>query len=100
MIFKGFEVFDKFFQLILMKLVWFYRTFFNAIFKQFGGRCRFYPSCSDYAVESLKIHGGIKGGWLALKRILKCGPFHDGGYDPVPPKKECCHASKKYKEIN
>lgn len=46
--------------------------------------CRFYPSCSNYALEAIEKYGALKGGWLALKRILKCHPFHPGGYDPVP----------------
>ncbi len=46
--------------------------------------CRFYPSCSHYALEAVEKHGILRGGWLALKRILKCQPFHPGGYDPVP----------------
>ncbi|MCR4436531.1 MAG: membrane protein insertion efficiency factor YidD [Clostridiales bacterium] len=45
--------------------------------------CRFYPTCSQYAVEAIKKYGGVKGSFLALKRILKCHPFHPGGYDPV-----------------
>ena len=51
-----------------------------------GPRCRFTPTCSNYAIEALKTHGVLKGGWLTLKRILKCHPLHEGGYDPVPPK--------------
>lgn len=50
--------------------------------------CRFYPSCSKYALEAIDIHGPLKGGWLAAKRIAKCHPFHPGGLDPVPPAKE------------
>ncbi|MDD4171223.1 MAG: membrane protein insertion efficiency factor YidD [Syntrophomonas sp.] len=46
--------------------------------------CRFYPSCSNYSIEAIQKHGVIKGGWLALKRISRCHPFHPGGYDPVP----------------
>jgi hypothetical protein len=46
--------------------------------------CRFYPSCSQYALESLKKHGPVKGLYLSTKRILKCNPFFSGGYDPVP----------------
>ncbi|WP_130345354.1 membrane protein insertion efficiency factor YidD [Herbihabitans rhizosphaerae] len=49
--------------------------------------CRFYPSCSAYAVESLTTHGAIKGSWLTLRRLAKCGPWHPGGLDPVPPRK-------------
>jgi uncharacterized protein len=47
-------------------------------------RCRFYPSCSAYALEAVAKHGGIRGSGLAVWRILRCHPFHPGGYDPVP----------------
>jgi len=49
-----------------------------------GPCCRFYPTCSQYTYEAIKKYGAIKGGFLGLKRILKCNPFHKGGYDPVP----------------
>jgi len=52
-----------------------------------GSRCRFYPSCSQYARESLTKHGIFKGGFLSVKRIGKCHPLHPGGYDPVPAKR-------------
>ena len=48
------------------------------------GICRFHPSCSVYALEALQRHGGLKGTWLTLRRLLKCQPFHPGGADPVP----------------
>ena len=46
--------------------------------------CRFMPTCSQYALEAVEKYGALKGGYLAIKRILKCHPFHPGGYDPVP----------------
>ncbi len=46
--------------------------------------CRFYPSCSQYGLESFKKHGVFKGSWLTIKRIARCQPFNPGGYDPVP----------------
>jgi len=53
----------------------------------FPPACRFYPSCSRYAVGALETHGPVVGLWLALIRMLKCHPFHPGGVDPVPEKK-------------
>lgn len=47
-------------------------------------RCRFYPSCSAYALEALTVHGAIRGSCLTLRRLLRCHPFHPGGFDPVP----------------
>jgi len=49
-----------------------------------GHHCRFYPSCSDYALESVTRHGALLGVWLAARRLLRCHPWHPGGYDPVP----------------
>jgi putative membrane protein insertion efficiency factor len=49
-----------------------------------GRHCRFTPSCSTYAMEAIEKYGSLKGGWLALKRIGRCHPFCEGGYDPVP----------------
>ena len=49
-----------------------------------GNNCRFFPSCSEYAVEALRGHGAARGGLLAGRRILRCNPWHPGGFDPVP----------------
>lgn len=48
-----------------------------------GPCCRFVPTCSEYALEAIEKYGAVKGGFLAVKRILKCHPFHKGGYDPL-----------------
>lgn len=67
---------------ILIGLVKFYR---HCISPYKGGSCcRFIPTCSQYAIEALEKYGAIKGSYLAIRRLLKCHPFHKGGYDPVP----------------
>jgi putative membrane protein insertion efficiency factor len=48
-------------------------------------RCRFFPSCSQYAVEAITVHGAVRGSGLAVRRVGRCHPWHDGGLDPVPP---------------
>jgi putative membrane protein insertion efficiency factor len=50
-----------------------------------GGQCRFYPTCSQYAREAIQVHGASRGSALSTWRILRCGPFTEGGFDPVPP---------------
>ncbi len=66
---------------IPLLIIYFYRWFISPLL---GQRCRFHPSCSVYALGALKTHGLLIGGWLSIKRILKCHPLHPGGYDPVP----------------
>ncbi|WP_407429533.1 membrane protein insertion efficiency factor YidD [Treponema sp.] len=71
----------QFFVFVLCLPVRFYRKFISPLKP---ACCRFYPTCSAYALEALKKHGAVKGMYLSTKRILKCTPFHSGGYDPVP----------------
>lgn len=66
---------------LFIALVKFYRA---AISPYRRPCCRYYPTCSQYALEALEKYGSIKGGWMAFRRILRCNPFHKGGYDPVP----------------
>lgn len=70
--------------LIKKAAVLFIRIYQYFISPLLGNACRFYPSCSEYAVEAIMRHGIIRGFWLAVKRIARCHPFHPGGYDPVP----------------
>ena len=66
----------------LLRLIRFYQASVSPLFPP---RCRFIPSCSQYALEAVEKYGAVKGGWLAAKRFSRCHPFHKGGwYDPVP----------------
>jgi uncharacterized protein len=67
---------------LLIGLISGYRMFISPLL---GPRCRFYPSCSAYALEAVRVHGAWRGSWLAVRRISRCHPFHPGGLDPVPP---------------
>jgi putative membrane protein insertion efficiency factor len=69
--------------LILANEAFYRMTGFNSD-EALGKNCRFYPSCSCYAEEAIKVHGISKGVYLGFQRLLKCHPFHAGGYDPVP----------------
>jgi len=66
-------------------LVWLLRGYQLLVSPMLGQNCRFYPSCSHYAVEALQLHGTVRGGWLALRRLGRCHPWNEGGVDPVPP---------------
>ncbi len=65
---------------LLITLVRAYQSFLSPFF---GGACRFHPSCSEYAVDAIRLHGPRRGAWLAVRRLLRCRPFSAGGYDPV-----------------
>ncbi|MGO4156654.1 membrane protein insertion efficiency factor YidD [Cupriavidus sp. YAF13] len=67
---------------ILLALLRIYKI---ALSPFFGSQCRFLPTCSDYAREAILCHGAGRGSWLAARRLCRCHPFTDGGYDPVPP---------------
>lgn len=66
---------------LALAMIRFYRRFISPLFPP---HCRFTPTCSAYAYEAISRYGFFKGGWLSLKRLSKCHPFHEGGYDPVP----------------
>lgn len=67
---------------IFIGLIKFYRKYLSGL--KTAPTCKFYPTCSQYAMEAIEKHGIIKGGLLAVWRILRCNPFSKGGYDPVP----------------
>ncbi len=68
-------------RLLLVALA-FYR---RAISPFLGPHCRFAPTCSEYAAEAVREHGGLRGGWMAIKRVVRCHPWSAGGVDRVPP---------------
>ena len=66
---------------LVLHLIRFYQKLISPLLPS---SCRFHPSCSHYGYQAIKKYGVLKGGWLAIKRIGRCHPFHPGGYDPVP----------------
>ena len=68
-------------QTLLTQLIQGYRMVLSPLLPP---TCRFTPTCSQYALDAITRHGALKGSWLAIRRILRCHPFHPGGYDPVP----------------
>ena len=67
-------------QYLAVFLIKVYQNTLGFVFPQ---ACRFYPSCSEYSIQALERHGFFKGGWLSVRRLLRCHPFNPGGYDPV-----------------
>ncbi len=67
-------------------LLFFIRSYQVLLSPFFGRQCRFYPTCSAYAREAIEVHGSLQGSWLTVRRIVRCGPWHPGGTDLVPPK--------------
>jgi putative membrane protein insertion efficiency factor len=65
-------------------LILFVRAYQVVLSPLLPASCRYYPSCSTYAIEALERHGALRGGWLTLRRLARCNPFRPGGYDPVP----------------
>lgn len=65
---------------LLIWIIRFYQKFISPLFPQ---TCRFYPTCSAYFIQALEKYGFFKGSWLGIQRLLKCHPFHPGGYDPL-----------------
>jgi uncharacterized protein len=74
-------------------LQWLIRAYQLCLSPLLGPRCRFYPSCSQYALEAVRAHGSLRGSWLSLRRLSRCHPWHAGGYDPVPVHVSSCHDS-------
>jgi putative membrane protein insertion efficiency factor len=68
-------------------LLWMIRGYQLLLSPWFGSRCRFYPSCSCYTHTAIEQYGAVRGSWLGLRRLLRCHPFNEGGYDPVPDKR-------------
>jgi putative membrane protein insertion efficiency factor len=73
---------------VLVMLVTGYRRLISPLLPP---SCRFYPSCSAYALEAVQVHGALRGSWLAARRLSRCHPFHAGGLDPVPPARSVRH---------
>lgn len=82
---------------ILVALIYVYRWCISPLL---GERCRFYPSCSNYAIEALRTHSLPRVLWLTLRRLGRCHPWHPGGYDPVPAICACSHSSHQHKAVS
>jgi putative membrane protein insertion efficiency factor len=82
------DLFATLLRVFLIGIVRLWQIVFRPIL---GSNCRFEPSCSDYALEAIREYGAVRGGWMAFRRILRCNPWHAGGYDPVPHAGDCRH---------
>ena len=74
-------VINRVVSVLLLSMIHAYRLLISPIL---GPCCRHLPSCSDYAMGAIRIHGPLRGSWLVVQRVSRCHPFHPGGYDPVP----------------
>ena len=68
---------------ILIFFIKLYKRFISPLFEALGVKCKYYPTCSEYAKQAIEKYGVVKGSFLSLKRIIKCNPFSKGGYDPL-----------------
>jgi len=69
-------------KIVFIGLIKFYQKYISPYLPR--ASCIYTPSCSEYTKQAIEKYGAVKGGWMGFKRILRCNPFHDGGYDPVP----------------
>ncbi|MEB4590815.1 membrane protein insertion efficiency factor YidD [Candidatus Thiothrix sp. Deng01] len=83
---------------LLLLIIRGYQLFLSPLL---GSNCRFYPTCSHYAREAIETHSALKGSWLALRRIGRCNPWHEGGFDPVPGAHShtCCKEGQQGGEL-
>ncbi len=80
-IYRRLIMINRFFSWLMIGIITLYKLLISPILPN---SCRYTPTCSVYAIDAIKKHGSLKGGWLALKRILRCNPWGGSGYDPVP----------------